>query len=117
LSPAFPIGLTDAAAAQSDGRLLLMGLPYLTDTNFPQADPTQPHLVRLDLQGNMDTTFGPGKNGVVTLDAGGNRLTPGRAIAVGSGVAYPSGGAAPSGMISDAGYLAVSVTKVFTDGD
>jgi len=110
---AFPIGAAAAAAVQADGKVLLMGLPYDSQP-LRQPDPTKPRLVRLDMQGNPDAAFGPGKNGFVTLDAGGNRLSPGRAIATGPGAVYPSGGAAPSGTSSDGGYLAVSVMKVYT---
>ena len=112
--PAFPIGATDAATVQSDGKLLLMGLPYGPGNPYLVPDATKPLLARLDMQGDLDTAFGPEKNGFVTLDAGGNRLSPGRAIASSSGAVYPSGSAAPSGASSDAGYLAVSVMKVYT---
>jgi len=91
-----------------------MGLPYGPGNPYLVADASKPLLVRLDMQGNLDTAFGPGKDGTVTLDAGGNRLSPGRAIASSSGAVYPSGGAAPSGASSDAGYLAVSLMKIYT---
>jgi uncharacterized delta-60 repeat protein len=112
----FPIGTPLAATVQSDGKVLVMGRASSIPPGgvFYQEDSTKPRLVRLDSQGNPDATFGPAHDGFVTLDAGGNRLTPGRAIASTPGAVYPAGSAAPSGMVDNTGYNAVSVMRVFT---
>jgi uncharacterized delta-60 repeat protein len=104
------------AATQADGKLLLVGYPLqaTAGSSIPAPDSTRPRIVRLDADGRPDTAFGPSGNGIVLLEAGGNRLLPTRVVATGVGTTYVAGGAVPVGPGNDLAYLSLSVMKLFT---
>ncbi len=104
------------ASAQADGKLLLVGYPRQPFAGGPYLlpDRTRPRIVRLDVDGRTDLAFGPSGNGIVTLEAGGNRLLPTRIVTTDVGTAYVAGGAVPVGPVNDLAYLSLSVTKIFT---
>ena len=110
------IGETVDAAIQADGKVLLVGHPLKATAGSPYLlpDRTRPRIVRVGLDGRIDPAFGPSGNGIVPLEAGGNRLLPTRIATTDVGTAYVAGGAVPVGPANDLAYLSLSVTKIFT---
>lgn len=107
----FAVGPVDAATAQPDGKLLLVGHPLRAGRLHYETDTSRPRLVRLDDQGNLDLGFGP-EGGIVPLQNDTHRLIP-RVVVVDAGAIHVAGGAVPLASADNVSGLALAAMKVF----
>lgn len=113
-----PVALITAAAMQADGKIILAGYPTVSlgNANGDQSiDYSQPRVVRLNLQGGTDTTYGPGGEGYTPLISFGKRLIPNQLHVAADGSVFIAGQSTDAGQVMDNEPRQFAIAKLLAD--
>lgn len=113
-----PIAVINAAAMQADGKILLAGYPDAPPGNVNGdqiIDYSQPRVARLNLQGGIDTTYGPGGQGYTPLVTFGKRLMPNQLHVAADGSVFIAGQSTDAGPFMESEPRQFAIAKLQAD--